>query len=274
MGRGVARIAAAMATVRAPVELALLLMLTSPPMRGERVRELQLMLRHNAYGTFEPGQTEGVFDEGTASATRRAKYWLGYPESQIDESADAQLLALLAGETGLPPAWKSARARRLRRAGQTMLWDAALDVAREHIGRREEPPGSKRTPYTLWYGVLCPWSLVFPCFCYAQVGSRAFAPLSRYAYAPYLLDDARRGHNFLSLTTEPLRGDLALTDADHDGIPDRLAFFDGWEDEDAQERFDAIEGDVGYEGALGGEGAVARTKRPKEEVVAFLHVRA
>jgi hypothetical protein len=263
-----------MATLRGPVELRVLVTLTSPPMQGAEVRELQLMLRHNPYGTFEPGQAEGIFDERTAAATRRAKYLLGYPESQIDESVDAQLLALLAGDVQLPPAWRSSRARRLRRAEETLLWDAALQVAREQLGRREDPPGSKRTVYTLWYGVLCPWSLIFPCFCYAQAGSRAFAPGKRYAYAPYLLDDAGRGHNFLSLTAEPLRGDLALLDADQDGRPERLAFFDGWETEAAQERFDAIEGDIGLEGQLGGEGAVSRTKRPKADVSAFLHVRA
>lgn len=263
-----------MASVQAPAGVELLITLTTPPMRGEQIRELQLMLRHNPYGTFEPGQAEGVFDEQTASATRRAKYWLGYPESQIDETADARLRALLAGEDELPAAWKSVRSKRLRRAEETVLWEEALQVAREQIGRREDPPGSKRTPYTLWYGVLCPWSLVFPCFCYCQAGSTAFAPGTRYAYAPYLLDDARRGHNFLSLTAEPLRGDLALLDADEDGLPDRLAFFDGWEREGSEDVFDAIEGDVGYEGNVGGEGAVARTKRAKSDVLAFIHVRA
>jgi hypothetical protein len=266
---------AAMAS-RAPSHerLELLVALTSPPMRGEHVRELQLMLRHNPYGTFEPGQVEGVYDEQTSAATRRAKYWLGYPEQQIDETADAELRALLAGEAELPPAWKATRGRRLRRAEHTLLWDAALQVAREQLGRREDPPGSRRTPYAQWYGLLCPWSMLFPCFCYAQAGSRAFAPGSRYAYAPYLLEDARRGHNFLSLTLEPLRGDLALLDADGDGQPDRLAFFDGWEREHEPDRFDAIEGDVGYEGELNGEGAVARTKRERAAAIAFVHVRA
>jgi hypothetical protein len=261
-----------MATVRVPVDVGLVVTLTTPAMRGEHVRELQLMLRHNPYGTFEPGQTEGVFDEATASATRRAKYWLGYPESEIDEVADRRLRGLLAGEEELPGAWDAVRAQRMDRAEEIMLWDAALDVAREQIGYREQP--DKTTPFTLWYGLLCPWSLVFPCFCYAQVGSQAFAAGERYAYAPYLLDDARRGHRFLSLTTEPLRGDLALIDGDQDGVPDGLAFFDGWEKDHEHRRFDAIEGDVGYEGALEGEGAVARTKRPAEHALAFVHVRA
>jgi peptidoglycan hydrolase-like protein with peptidoglycan-binding domain len=262
-----------MAAIQAATGLGLLLTLTSPPMRGEQVRELQLELRHNPYGVFEPGPIEGVYDEETAAAVRRAKYWLGYPESRVDESTDTLLMELLADENALPRGWKVTRTKRLLRAEQTMLWDAALDIAREELGRREDPPGSKRTPYTLWYGILCPWSMIFPCFCYAQAGSRAFQPGSRYAYAPYLLDDARRGHNFLSLTTTPLRGDLALLDLDHDGVPDRLALFDGWGN-DGKEYFDAIEGDVGYEGNLDGEGAVARTKRVVGDVHMFVHVRA
>jgi peptidoglycan hydrolase-like protein with peptidoglycan-binding domain len=263
-----------MTTVGVPRALEFRLALTSPPMRGEQVRQLQLILRHNRYGTFDPGRGDGVFDEQTASAVRRARYWLGYPESLIDESVDARLRDLLAGEAELPRAWKATRTRRFRRAEDKVLWDAALVVAREQLGHREDPPGSKLIPYTLWYGLLCPWSVVFPSFCYAQAGSRAFSAGSRYAYAPYLLDDARRSRNFLSITVEPLPGDLALLDSDSDGDADRLAFFEGWADDGAPQQFDAIEGDVGYDGAVGGEGAVARTTRQKENVLAFVHVRA
>lgn len=255
-------------------ELERRLTLTSPPMRGGQVRELQLMLRHNPFGTFEPGRDDGVYDEQTAAATRRAWYWIGCPEQKIGEHADGRLFDLLAGRQELQAAWKATRSRRLRRAEETMLWDAALSIAREQLGRREDGFDSKRTPYTLWYGVLCPFSVVFAAFCYAQAGSSAFQPGSRYAYAPYLFDDARRGLNFLSLASEPLRGDLALLDADGDGVPDRVAFFDGFEREHGQDVFDAIEGDVGIEGEPSGAGAVARTKRELAQVIAFVHVRA
>jgi hypothetical protein len=255
-------------------ELERVLTLTSPPMRGPAVRELQLMLRHNPFGTFDPGRDDGVFDEQTAAATRRAWYWLGCPDGRISAQADAQLHTLLAGDQELPPAWKATRTRRLRRAQETMLWDAALSIAREQLGRREEAPGSKRTPYTLWYGVLCPFSVVFASFCYAQAGSGAFQPRTRYAYAPYLLDDARRGLNFLSLTSDPLRGDLAVLDTDGDGSPDRVAIFDGFEREHDRSVFDAVEGDVGLEGQLDGDGAIARTKREVAQVTGFVHVRA
>ena len=122
--------------------------------------------------------------------------------------------------------------------------------------------------------MLCPFSVVFAAFCYAQAGSAAFQPGKHYAYAPYLLDDARRGLNFLSVVAEPLRGDLALLDTDGDQAPDRVALFDGFEREHEEQVFDAIEGDVGIEGQLAGDGAVARTKRDLSQVVAFVHVRA
>jgi hypothetical protein len=250
------------------------LTLTSPPIHGERVRELQVMLRHNPFGTFDPGRDDGVYDEQTAAAIRRAWYWMGSPEDEIGEHTDGRLFDFLAGVKKLPSSWSSNRTQRLRRAEETMLWDAALSVAREQLGKREDGFDSKRTPYTLWYGVLCPYSVVFASFCYAQAGSSAFQPGNRYAYAPYMLGDARRGRNFLSLASEPLRGDLALLDADGDGVPERVAFFDGFEREDDKEVFDAIEGDVGIEGQLGGAGAVARTKREQSQVMAFVHVRA
>ena len=154
-----------------------------------------------------------------------------------------------------------------------MLWDAALAVAREQLGAREQPPGSKRTPATLWYGLLCPYSVVFACYCYAQAGSRAFQPQQRYAFAPYLYDDARRGLSYLSLTNEPLRGDLALF-AGLSGEAERVAFFDGWQSEHERQDFDAIEADIGYGGELAGEGAVARTSRLRAEAIGFVHVRA
>lgn len=241
-------------------------------MAGDVVRETQLMLRHNQYGIFEPGSVEGVYDEQTAAAVRRAKYWLGYPESRIDEMCDDELRSFLAGERDLPSAWQAARERRLRRAQEGLLWERALQVAVEQLGRREAPPGSRRTPYTLWYGVLGPWGVMFASFCYAQAGSRAFAPGDYYAYAPYLLGDAHRSRNSLSITREPLRGDLAVLAQNGGGTPDRIAVFDGWGTE-SQEAFDAIEGDVGIEGNTTGEGAVARTKRSAAETVAFVHVR-
>src|SRR5207247_2139468 len=151
------------------------------------------MLRHNPYGTFEPGSTDGVYDEATAAAVRRAKYWLGYPESRIDERSDREFRALLAGEIDLSTAWVRSRNRRLGRARQLALWDRAFQVAVDEVGKGG-------------------------------------------------------------------------------GRPDRAGLFDAWTGEPGTV-YDAIEGDVGYEGDVSGDGAVARVKRIAAETVAFVHVR-
>ena len=54
------------------------LQLTSPPMTGDAVRETQLVLRHNPYGIFDPGAVEGVYDEQTAAAVRRANLFASF----------------------------------------------------------------------------------------------------------------------------------------------------------------------------------------------------
>ena len=77
------------------------LTLTSPPIKGERARELQLLLRHNPFGTFEPGRDDGVYDEQTAAATRRAWYWMGCPEDEIGEHTDGRLVRPPHGRDGI-----------------------------------------------------------------------------------------------------------------------------------------------------------------------------
>ena len=52
-------------------------------------------------------QVDGVYGERTAAAVRRAKYWLGYPERQIDEIASPDLIGMLAGGVPQPPSYKA-----------------------------------------------------------------------------------------------------------------------------------------------------------------------
>ena len=59
--------------------------------------------------------------------------------------------------------------------------DAAVDGVVEHglAGLVAGDFGLPPEEFALWFGVLCPWRMVFPCFCYAQSGSRAFVSRSR-----------------------------------------------------------------------------------------------
>src|SRR5436305_14463854 len=90
--------------------------LSSPPMEGGDVAQAQRLLLHNPFGTFDPGPIDGVYGERTAAAVRRAKYWLGYPEKQIDEIASPDMVAMLAGGVAPPPASQAAHPPPRRRA--------------------------------------------------------------------------------------------------------------------------------------------------------------
>ena len=244
--------------------------LTSPLIRSEAVHEAQALLRHNPFGIFDPGETEGVYGERTASATRRAKYWLGYPERQVDGAFGPELAAHLSGREPLTAAMTQTRNRRLRRADRMSLWSDAFDFAMSELGEGEQPPGSNRTAYTDWYGVVGPWGVIFASWCYVNAGSRAFAPGRRYCYAPHLLGDAQRSHRNLSLTDDPLQGDLVVYDLDGDGVADHVGMFDAWRDSAARE-LRAIEGVSSAAGENGGE--VMLRNRSIDQVLAFVHVR-
>ena len=196
--------------------------LSSPPMEGGDVAQAQRLLLHNPFGTFDPGPIDGVYGERTAAAVRRAKYWLGYPEKQIDEIASPDMVAMLAGGVAQPPGFKATHTRRLRRAQDVGLWNTAYDIAISNVGERETPAGSRRIECTDWYGVPAPWSAIFVSWCYARAGSTAFAAGARYAYVPHILWDAQRGLNELSVTRRPLPGDLPVVDLDGDGVADHV----------------------------------------------------
>jgi len=60
------------------------LVLSNPYMRGKVVRDAQYQLKHNRFKVdFRPGERDGVFGEATAQASKRAKYYLGYPKRLI-----------------------------------------------------------------------------------------------------------------------------------------------------------------------------------------------
>jgi hypothetical protein len=245
--------------------------LTSPLIRSDGVREVQELLRHNPYGTFDPGEVDGVYGERTAMAARRAKYWIGYPEKEVDSAFTPQLRAYLSGQEPLPSSFAATRSRRLRRADRHQLWTDAFDFAMSELGESEAPPGSNRTTFSEWYGLVGPWGVMFASWCYAQAGSRAFAPGRAYAYAPHLLADAQRAANNLSITEDPLQGDLIMYDLDGDAVADHVGMFDAWRDANGRE-LRAIEGVSSAEGENGGE--VMLRNRRIDQVLAFVHVRA
>src|SRR5919204_436895 len=91
--------------------------LANPHMTGDDIKAAQKLLLKNKYGSWDPGGTDGQFGDLTASAVRRAKWELGYPQGAVNGTFGPQLGAILSGKRPLPAAFKKRRAQRLKQAG-------------------------------------------------------------------------------------------------------------------------------------------------------------
>jgi CHAP domain len=104
----------------------------------------------------------------------------------------------------------------------------ALAEAVRHVGVRESPPGSNRTPFGRWFGLEgVPWSAIYVSYCFnvsahvvlcrgwhgAGVGPKGVA------YVPTLEAWLRATRRWVD--DEPLPGDLAIFDWDG-GISDHV----------------------------------------------------
>lgn len=137
------------------------------------------------------------------------------------------------------------------------LRELALERAIEELGYTEYPPGTNESVYGNWYGMAGPWCAMFVTWCYELEGdSPAFVKGSRYAYCPYIVDDAQERRHGLSVTQDPLPGDLVLYDWDG-GDYDHVGLFERWVD---LTHFDAIEGNTST-GSNSNGGEVMRRRR-------------
>jgi hypothetical protein len=124
--------------------------------------------------------------------------------------------------------------------------DARLAKARTQLGVVESPAHSNFTPYGAWYGMDGqPWCAMFVTWCDQLSGapSRSFARGSRYAYVPYIVNDARLGANGLAITSSPKAGDVVCFDWARDGEYDHVgivAIAPDFEDD-----FLSVEGNTG-----------------------------
>ena len=153
----------------------------------------------------------------------------------------------------------------LRKAVKTFKGDtstvraAALAEAKAWLGYTESPPGTNANVFGAWYGMQYePWCAMFVSYCYEIAGpSPSFVAGSRYAYCPYILDDAYAGRNGLAVTLEPIAGDLALFDWHDDATPDHIGIFERWV---GTHTFESIEGNTSTSNDSNG-GQVMRRKR-------------
>ncbi|HYY75472.1 MAG TPA: CHAP domain-containing protein [Gaiellaceae bacterium] len=251
-------------------------------MTGDDVREFQELLTRNKYGTFFQDEIDGEFGELTNQGCKRAKFWLGYPDTGRNRwqrgGCGPKLHAYLSEQKPLPKRLAERRRERLRAKRRKPLREKALARGIKGLGTRESPPESNNVRYSRWYmnnpnGWAAdgpPWCAMFVTWCYTRSGSEAFdRNAARWAFCPFVVADARQGEHHLTVTTNPKPGDLAVyrfgtAEFKHIGM------FEKWIDRSAG-RFSAIEGNTSQASDDNG-GEVQRRERDVDDGVVFVHV--
>jgi hypothetical protein len=146
-----------------------------------------------------------------------------------------------------------------------------LKNAQGQIGNKESPSNSNMTKYGAWYGANGqPWCAMFVTWC-DQVSSKpakSFICGQRYAYVPYVVDDARHARNGLSITSSPKAGDLVCYDWDRQGEYDHIGIFESG----SPSSFKAVEGNTsGSDNSNGGE-VMRRSRSTSEAAIVFVRV--
>jgi hypothetical protein len=194
------------------------LILTTPHMRGDRVKDAQYLLAgHNRFpglATYKDGPIDGDYGPLTAQAVKRAKFWTGFPSSACTPVFGQTLYEYLRESRWrpLPDDYRARREARIAAAAQTP-GQVALDYATRFIGYHEGP-GNNQTIFGADYGFnFVPWCAEFETYCFKRTGHPQF----RYAAVEAIVSDARANRNGLHIVSTPQPGDIACYS--HNGDP-------------------------------------------------------
>ena len=240
------------------------LTLTTPMMRGADVTRAQTILKTRGYFV---GKVDGVFGEVTGRACTDAKYTLGYATKNVKPSYGPDLEAFLTKTRKPTPAM---RVRANQRKKKTSIGEAALKVAREYIGVKENPAGSNRVIFSEWYGVTGPWCAMFVTYCMVKAGSKTFERARRYAYCPYILSDAKQNRGMSVVSADDAEtGDIVLYSWQQNGVANHVGLV--VTPPRGGVSFVALEGNTGI-GADSDGGEVMIRQRQVRDVIAFVRV--
>ena len=240
------------------------LKLTSPNMKRPEVSAAQKILSVMGYYT---GKIDSIYGEASARATRTAKWEIGYAKKNVNSTFDNTLYKFLTGATKPTLLMKRrAKARAKKNMGET-----ALDIGRAFIGLSEQPPGSNKVIFSNWYGMVGPWCAMFVTYCFVEAKSKAFVKGSRYAYCPYMLNDAKYNRNGLRLITakEAQPGDIVLFDFKKNGVAAHVGILNAMAAN--KKKFTSLEGNTSGTNAADG-GMVALMTRNTSDVIGFVRV--
>lgn len=239
--------------------------LTSPPMTGPEVKVLQKALKD--YGAWT-GKIDGVFGEQTARACAQAKWTLGYRRGTILPVGGPTLYKYLTGRKK-PNALMRQRAQ--SRKKRVNFGEIALSIGSQYVGLSEKPPNSNHVLFSEWYGLIGPWCAMFVSYCYSKAGAKNFVRGSRWAYCPFILDDARNQRNGLTIVPKEntRAGDIVLFDWNGDGVPDHVGIV--LDPPGKRTTYTTIEGNTSGDNPSDG-GCVAIQSRNMSVTVAFIRV--
>jgi hypothetical protein len=147
----------------------------------------------------------------------------------------------------------------------------ALAEALRHVGVKESPAGSNRTPFGRWFGVDgVPWCAIFASYCF-DVGAgvvlcRGWHGAGVYprgvAYVPTLAAWLKATDRWVE--AKPRAGDLAIFDWDG-GVPDHVGIVISVH---AKGRLRTVEGNTGSGSNTNG-GEVMRRSRSHAQAIGF-----
>ena len=153
------------------------------------------------------------------------------------------------------------------------LRQMALEQSITQLGIKESPPNSNQTKYTTWYGIgPGPWCAMFTTWSYETVGdSPSFVKGSYYAYVPYIVSDARSNRRGLSVTKDPIPGDLVCFDWQGDGTFDHVGLFEKWTNQ-SQGAFTSVEGNTSTSNNSDGGEVMRRDRNVRSASIVFVRV--
>lgn len=231
---------------------------------------------------FAHGKSGNVIDTGVAGVQRQQHIdpsgWLGKQTFNTLRSIVIPEGLPHAGEMAmdsysadlLTEAWELYGGSEPEPDGVGTVRQAALELARSQLGYVEGANNANK--YGEWYGANNqPWCAIFVTWSY-ELGkegpSPSFVRGSRYAYVPYLVADAQDRRYGLSVTDDPIPGDLCCYDWQGDGERDHVGLFERWTS--AGSIFDALEGNTSLSSSSNG-GEVMRRSRTRSQTT-FVHV--
>jgi len=215
-------------------------------MAGQDVSDVQRRLVELGYA---PGDVDGTYGPATAGAIRAFQR---DRKLEIDGVVGPTTRAALATSGAAPQPTPSARGR------------AALAEALKHLGVKESPPGSNRTPFGAWFGVDgVAWCNIFVSYCFSigagyTITSGFAGPgvyLKGCTYVPTTEAWLRVAGMWLG-RVEPQPGDIAIYnwdggEADHIGIVESYL---------GNGSFTAIEGNTELANDSNGDQVMRRTR--------------